>query len=198
MEIFDFDLSRLRRLEEGEWSKVYRDLATYIFNYAFRRLGGNREKAKDVTQQVFAAAVQGINSYQGDGLNLAGWITGIARNKVYKAARRESLWSFTTDEVERHAMVDTAPLPLSRLIVLEEQELAEAALGALPKHWEEVLRWRYCDELSMKEIGEKLKLSPKSAESLVRRARNGLNKAFLKLSNPPADISARVKESEVL
>ncbi len=174
--IYFVNLTGLAQLDEGAWSRVYSLLKDHVFNLAMRRTG-DRDLSLDVVQQVFMTAMATIDHFEGNGLQFAGWITGITRNVVYSALREVGMQ--TVEPVGAHPpLVDRAPLPDMNLMLIQDQEVFELALSALPRHWEEVLRWRYCEDLSLEEIGRRLELSPRSAESLVRRARNALQESI--------------------
>jgi RNA polymerase sigma-70 factor, ECF subfamily len=52
----------------------------------------------------------------------------------------------------------------------------------LPAHYADALEWKYIDEVSVQEIGIRLGLGPKAAESLLTRARSAFRDAFRALA----------------
>ena len=51
-------------------------------------------------------------------------------------------------------------------------------LDHLPQHYADALEWKYIDEIPVQEIGVRLGLGPKAAESLLTRARRAFREAF--------------------
>jgi RNA polymerase sigma-70 factor (ECF subfamily) len=82
-------LERARRREPGAWDRLvglYRPLVLFWCGRA--RLNGH--DAEDVSQEVFAAAAQGLDRFRRDqpGDTFRGWLRGITRNQVLMYYRR--------------------------------------------------------------------------------------------------------------
>ena len=60
-------------------------------------------------------------------------------------------------------------------------------LGFLPERYGDVLEWKYIDGLTVEEIGARLAIGTKAAESCLTRARIAMREAMLALGNE-ADI----------
>ena len=61
--------------------------------------------------------------------------------------------------------------PELRLLARETTTLVHVALDRLPAHYARALEWKYLEAVPVIEIGRRLELSPKAAESLLTRAR---------------------------
>ena len=55
----------------------------------------------------------------------------------------------------------------------------------MPKHYGDILEWKYVDGLSVADIAARLGVGPKAAESLLTRARNAFRERMTAL--PPAE-----------
>ncbi|MCA9446939.1 MAG: sigma-70 family RNA polymerase sigma factor [Candidatus Omnitrophica bacterium] len=179
-----FDIGKLKQHDESEWTRVYDECATAVFNFLMRRNGNRREVAKDLTQQAFLQALQSIERFDERRSNFLAWLIGIAkRDSAYYGHEKREI---ATADVEamREGSGD-APLeplgPREELARLQEDEFLEAILGTMPEQQERALRLRYLDGLSHREIGERLHLSEKAAEVTVRRGRKKLQEAFFEL-----------------
>jgi DNA-directed RNA polymerase specialized sigma24 family protein len=73
------------------------------------------------------------------------------------------------------------------LILADEQLLTGAALTSLPYRWEQVLRWKYCHDLPVAEIGAQLGISEKAVESILSRARAAFRQVYARLAQGAAD-----------
>ncbi len=68
-------------------------------------------------------------------------------------------------------------------MLADEQLLTGAALTSLPCRWEQVLRWKYCQDLSVAEIAGQLGSSEKAVESILSRARAAFRQVYARLVN---------------
>jgi RNA polymerase sigma-70 factor (ECF subfamily) len=205
-------LEALRGRNREAWSAVYRDHADRVYQYALYRVRGDRESASDVVQEVFVRAIEGIGTFRGGEDRLVSWLRGICRRVLARRAReaargkgnRHTLGS-GNDEAgndEKTAegrmvtgtgwksgggteAVDPNPRADEALARKEEQRLTAAALTALPPRWEKALRWKYCDDVAVREIGERLGISEKAAESVLSRAREAFRAMYVRILNHP-------------
>jgi DNA-directed RNA polymerase specialized sigma24 family protein len=56
--------------------------------------------------------------------------------------------------------------------------LVQRVLDHLPSHYASVLEWKYIDDIPVQEIGTRLGLGAKAAESLLTRARAAFREGF--------------------
>lgn len=179
-----FDIKKLKRLDESEWTKVYDEYASAVFSFLMRRIGNRRELAKDLTHQAFLTAFQNIGKFDERRTNFLAWLIGIAKRDNYYFAheKRECPTPNVNWVSEENGKEQSLTLnPREELARLQEDEFLEAILGAMPEQQELALRLRYIEELSHREIGDRLNLSEKAAEITVRRARRRLQLAFFDL-----------------
>ena len=181
MESLNFDIKKLKRRDEAEWTKVHSQCVHAVFSFLMRRTGNRVEAAKDLTQQAFLNAYNSIHNFDEGRANFLAWLLGIARRDNYylKHEAREITSSEMTAMSEEWGKDRTPSLnPREEMTRLQEDEFLEVILGMLPEQQERALRLRYVEELSHKEIGKRLNLSEKAAAETVRRGRLKLQKAF--------------------
>lgn len=70
-----------------DFGLVYRTNLDVVLAFCFRRLG-DRERAADLTAEVFAAALIGRHRYSASRGSVRQWLLGIAAKKVVDAQRR--------------------------------------------------------------------------------------------------------------
>lgn len=193
----DVPLQAMRNREPAGWAAVYEQLADRVFQHAMYRLGGDREAAEVMTQEVFLRAIESIDSYDPHKGTLLNWLRGICRRAIarrHRASHPERVQampvSSCTDGSDcRFEPVDPQPGPDEQLILADEQLLTGAALTSLPCRWEQVLRWKYCNDLPVAEIGARLGISEKAAESILSRARAAFRQVYRRLSQAgPANL----------
>ena len=181
MENPHFDIKKLKRRDEAEWTRVHDECADAVFSFLMRRTGNRREAAKDLTQQAFLTAFKNIHKYDEKRAGFLTWLLGIAKRDNYYFGHES--WEIATLEVgllneESRGRQSYELSPREEVSLLQEDEFLEAVLGTMPEQQEMALRLRYIEDLSHKEIGERLQLTEKGAEMTVRRARRKLQEAF--------------------
>jgi DNA-directed RNA polymerase specialized sigma24 family protein len=55
-------------------------------------------------------------------------------------------------------------------------------LDHLPRHYDQVLEWKYIAGLSVNEIAQRMSMTTKAAESLLSRAREAFRDGFAELA----------------
>ena len=186
----DWTLSR-RMLagDEPAFRELFEQFFPRLYRFALARLDGDREQAREVVQLTFCKAFEGLDSYRGES-SLYGWFCQICRNAIIDRGRdrQHELGYFSLPEEDEtlEAILDTlhapaADEPESRLWRAELVRLIQTALDCLPDHYGDVLEWKYVDGLSVKEIGDRLAIGTKAAESCLTRARVAFREAIAAL-----------------
>jgi RNA polymerase sigma factor (sigma-70 family) len=124
--------------------------------------------AADLTAETFAAALRGADSYRAEAPDAAGWLFGIARNKLIDSLRRGKV----DDLARRKLHLDPLALDDDDLVAVEtrvageaqEERLAEL-LAALPESQREAILARVVRDRSYTEIAATLNTS----EAVVRK-----------------------------
>ncbi len=147
-------------------SKVY----TYIY-----LIVRNRELTEDIFQDTFIKAIATIQQgrYVESGKFLA-WINRIAHNLIIDHFRREKNENtFSADGID-YDIVNNAKLSEKSVedTISNEQVLQDVVhlIDLLPKSQQHVIRMRYFEDLSFKEIAEKTNVSINTALGRMRYA----------------------------
>jgi RNA polymerase sigma-70 factor (ECF subfamily) len=169
--VLDGDRVAFRRLFDRFFPRLYR--------FAIARVGGDREAARDIVQQTFCRAIEGLDGYRGEAA-LYTWFCRICHRLVidhYRARGQEVRHIVhIEDSPQFQAILDAMTGPeLDRPDVevwrRDVKRAVQATLDRLPEHYAAVLEWKYIEEASIAEIAERLAVGPKAAESLLTRAR---------------------------
>jgi len=135
-----------------------------------RRLAPRRDLVDDLVQEVFLAAFNGLQSFQGTS-SLRSWLLGIARHKVEDYYRSQLRVPMSLDDEER-------PEPAAGDLSVEElldkanaESRTHAVLQQLPEPYGLVLLWRYWENRSARQIAEATGKTEKAVERLLARAR---------------------------
>jgi RNA polymerase sigma-70 factor (ECF subfamily) len=163
----------VRAGDEMAWQACYEANFSRLYAYVLWRCAGLRDRADDITQETWLAAVRRLGDFDPARSSLLTWLRGIAANLVRNHFRKER--SRLTQPL---AQTDVAEPTDNRVDSREQAERIAQALAQLPDHYEAVLRAKYLDGLSVAEIATGRKESNGAVESLLVRARQAFRKAF--------------------
>jgi len=202
----DSDLAR--RLRDGQDAAFDEFFAAYfprLYRFARVRLGGDDDAAEEVAQTTVIKALAKVDTYRGEAA-LFTWLCSFCRREITAWCERTGKAgrvSLADDSPETRAVLD-AIAALSRDDPEREYErrelsrLVHATLDHLPGKYGEVLAWKYLEGASVEEIGRRLGLGYKAAESLLTRAREAFRQAFAVMSGGqlqrPSVIAGPVEE----
>ena len=182
-------LSRCRKGHTEAFGEVVSHYQDAIFNVVIRMIG-NREDARDVTQDVFIRAFRRIKSFQGRS-SLATWLYSIAVNQSISERRRRGTASRAGD-VQMSALdgrddgapydpPGDGPAPDERLGADETRRRIEQAIAELDEDYRSVVVLRDIEGLDYASIGEALNCSRGTVKSRLHRARLELRRKLAKL-----------------
>jgi RNA polymerase sigma-70 factor, ECF subfamily len=182
----DLDLARrLRTGDESAFEEFFAEYFPRIYRFARVRLGGDDEAAEEVTQTTLIRALAKVGTYRGEAA-LFTWLCTFSRHEIsawFKCAGKTPTVSLADDSAETRAVLD-AIAALSRDHPDQEYErrelsrLVHATLDHLPGNYSNALAWKYLEGRPVEEIGRRLGLGYKAAESLLTRARQAFREAF--------------------
>ena len=137
-------------------------------------------ESQDLLQQTLLKAFRKIEQFEGSGRDsLMGWLATIAWNEIrdqadyYQRLRRDArlrqTWVSGFDPAARQLHTE-----VSRIALNEETRLLVAAMDRLTESHREVIVLRRFEELSFREIGQRLDRTPEAARKLFARAMSTL------------------------
>lgn len=146
------DPSRFAELYEANFDRVYW--------FVVRRVP-TREEAEDVTAEVFHQALAGLASFEWQGTPFVAWLLGIASHLIagrwQRAANRTEV---SADEAESLGVPEQA----------ERQAMLTQLVDRLPDDQRHVVRRRFLDQRSIREIAQELGRSEGAIKQLQFRA----------------------------
>ncbi len=139
--------SAYKYLLDKYWKDIYR--------FQQSRLN-NKNDAEDITIQTFAKAFDNLQQFNSK-YDFKNWLIMISK-QVYIDSQRKKRHNFISikEEKEVFLMPDKELAPDERMIL--EQNLLELkkSINQLKPHYQEVIKLRYFDDLSYKEISDKI------------------------------------------
>jgi len=144
----------------------------------FGRRIGDRHDCEEVVADTLLSAIDSLPLFSGKS-KLSTWVMAIAKHELVDYYRRKKIKTFVFSHfpfLER--LVSKA---LSPELALEEKEAKKKIAQAFEKTsegYQHILRLKYMDGLSMREIAERLEMTVKAVESKLSRARKAFRKHF--------------------
>lgn len=166
------DLEQLRQRDTRVWDQLYQSCASRTYRVLYHITKAERSVLEELNQAVWLAAIESVAGIDGTRGTPQDWILGIARFHALSYLRRKyrnrvvavgcgSGWAAA--EVDAEAELRTERLGLIR-----------ACIESLPENWQYILRQKYEQGLSVKEIAESNDCTVKAVESILSRSRRRL------------------------
>ena len=162
-------ISAIRARDRKATAVFVADYADGLYAYLHRRLAPRIELAEDLLHEVFVTAFESIDNLR-EPSALRSWLYGIARHKVedhYRKVLRDAIPSNDTEAVAPAVEADFEQL-------LDDERLVQKirhVMAELEEDYRTVLRWRYWEQRSTREMAAQLDRTDKAIERLLARAR---------------------------
>ena len=142
-----------------------------VFNYLYYRTL-NRALSDDLVGDVMLKIVRNHESFDATKGNLDAWVFRIARNELFSYFRKKR------DTVDIDSVSDAAFAETDDPDGLEEQGImVQAALKALTDDERELVYLKHWEQLSNKEIAERMGTNPSTVSTHLWRANEKMRKA---------------------
>lgn len=179
------DLELLNGLAQGDPSagrQFVDDHQLKVYNVCYSFLQ-NEHDAQDVAQEVFIEAIRNAGKFRGDA-KLSTWLYRIAVNRSLNHLRdnkKRRFWkeidSFFNFKVASDLQSGSEPnFASDKLEQKEQQLLIGEAIKSLPEKQRTAFTLNKLEDLSYSEVAEVMNTTLSSVESLIHRARLGLQK----------------------
>jgi RNA polymerase sigma-70 factor (ECF subfamily) len=147
--------------------KKYKDsLLTVV-----KRKAKNPKDAQDIVQETFISALNSLPNFEFRS-SLFSWLCSIAHHETVDYYRKEKLKTILFSKFPfLKDWADQSLGPEGDSLKQELKEEIKNILAELSEGYEQILRLKYIEGLSMKAIAKRLKISPKAVESKLYRAR---------------------------
>ena len=140
-----------------------------IYRYCYYRTDGDRYCSEEATAETFFLVVkqwETVKDFNED--RLRAWLYGVARNKIKEVRREQKTSTESLSEERCRALIDEENIHKEPPDEEEEYErfvqyIKQIRLQLKPKEWN-LFRMRVVEEMSHREIGEKLGISENAAK----------------------------------
>ena len=160
-----------------------------VFSQAIK-FTGNQEEAEDLTQEIFLKAFEALSTFKGES-QFSTWIFSIARNQILMKHRKESsrpqiahedveeVHNKYFDKIKKWREQIT---PEMQILKQEMNAKIASLLSRLPANYKNPLMLYYFENMSYKEISEKLDIKVNTLKSYIFRGKE-LMKDWLQKDN---------------
>jgi RNA polymerase sigma-70 factor (ECF subfamily) len=154
------------RAETGaDFLDDYEISAPVVFSYLYRACSGERQRAEDLTQETYAAALAAWRRGTAEATSVPYLLT-IARNKMIDGYRKMARDSCGVDRLARRGIPTDDDLADN----VANRETVLACLRRLPPMQRAVVALRFVDDLSLADTAAAIGKRLAAVESLQRRA----------------------------
>lgn len=180
-------IEQLKQGNELAFKKLVDNYQKLVVNTCYG-LVQNREDAEDIAQDVFVEVYRNIDKFRADA-KLSTWLYRIAVNRSLNHIRdnkKHKWFSAFEDEVAAknkallQVKTDESDEPEYDLENRQRALILKEAINSLPKNQKVAFTLSKYEELSYQEIAAVMDLSVSSVESLLFRAKKGLQKKLYK------------------
>jgi RNA polymerase sigma-70 factor, ECF subfamily len=183
------DLELVRRMiasDEEAFARFFDTAYPALYRFALARLDLDHDAAGEIAQAAVCKAIRKLHTFRGEAALLT-WLCTFCRHELYdyhKQRDRRQHVELIEDEPEIRAALESLRVadesdPEAALDRTRLRLLVQRVLDHLPTHYAEALEWKYIDDVPVQEIGVRLGLGTKAAESLLTRARRAFRDGFL-------------------
>jgi RNA polymerase sigma-70 factor, ECF subfamily len=175
------DLVRgLRAGRHDAFERLYGEYHAPIYNLCARVLG-DREEAKDVTQEVFIKAFDQLPATDAESFGLRTWLYRVATNACFNQLRSRRKLDDGGDAGLAQAASAVDEFERAQTVALVEQ-----SLGEMNERYRTALVLKDLQGLPPEEIAEVMEVSRANADVIVHRARASFKTIFAKLAGSDA------------
>lgn len=183
-------VKRLLRGEEAAFEEFFHGYFPRLYRFALARLSYDEDAAEEIVQATLCQALSVLGTYRGEAA-LFTWLCTLCRREMSARFKRQAREPLARESLDGSPETRAALESLAAVLeegpedTLRRKEIArivQAILDFLPGGYGDALEWKYALGLSVQEIADRFKISPKAAESLLTRARQAFRREFTSMT----------------
>lgn len=161
-------------MERSGFEAFYQTNVKRVYRFLYFRVGGNKEIAEDLTQDVFVKALQAFESFDPN-ISQTSWILTIARNHLINQLEKTKP-SVNLEDVEN--ILPDCLDALEKMSCKEDERRLFQALRGLPEEDARLVRMKYLEGWQYEEIAEQTRKAAGTLRVQAHRALKCLKKAL--------------------
>ena len=147
--------------DPSRFAELYQQNFERVYAFILRRVQ-ERAQAEDLTSEVFHQALKNLNRYEWRGVPFAAWLLRIASNAIADHMRQAAR--------EQNLAEDEDVDPKAGMQAVEQRATLFALVSTLPADQQTVIRMRFAEEKSIREIAQALGRTEGAVKQLQFRA----------------------------
>ena len=166
-------------MDKKEFSgKVYWKYKKRLKNFISQRIN-NPQDIEEILQETMVAAFESFSRFSGKS-SVFTWLCGIAKHEIADFYRKRKIKTIFFSRLPwLEGLANGALGPEQILLRKEFEEKVKEVMASLSEGYQQVLRLKYYQSLTVVQIAQKLNETVKAVESRLFRARKAFSKAFL-------------------
>jgi len=169
---------KIKNMIEKDFKRIYQKYQERLLNFIFIKIE-KREDAEEILQNTMISAFESLPLFKG-GSSFYTFLCSIAKHEIADFYRRRKIKTFLFSHFP--VLENIVSQALSPERALEQKEIKGKVVNTLKRlseGYSRILRLKYIDGLSYKQIAKKLKKSVKAVESKLSRARKAFAQIYL-------------------
>lgn len=156
-------------MQKPDFEQFYQAHFEKIYRFVLFRVAGVRERAEDLTSEIFIKALRNYDSYD-PARSISAWIYTIARNHLANSYR-DAKATVSMDDEEGPDDLGVIPSDALRMVMRHAAASdLERALAILSDEQRRIVVMRFIEGWSYRDLGKELKRSPAALRVAVFRA----------------------------
>lgn len=167
------------QLNKKDFEVLYKKYYERILKFVYQRLD-SKEKAYDITHQVFLKALVALDKYEVKQVPFSAWLHRIAINELntfFRKNSRERTLNVNTDDLAEMATEVVNENPETKLTLLTK------IISTLPEDELQLIEMRFFEKKSFREIGEVISATENNTKVKTYRLLNKIKKLIQKEEN---------------
>lgn len=153
------------KLDVQTFLEVFKKFNGQIYGYVYLRVSKNRAVAEDLTQEIFIKAWQNRDKFNAKISSIKTWLYTIAHNRVIDHWRKAKIDTLDIEVIEHGVNGNES--------TVEDELMSEHVLNQLHKldsSDQDLITWRYIQELEIEEISEIIGKNYNTTKVAIHRA----------------------------
>jgi RNA polymerase sigma factor (sigma-70 family) len=186
----DSDSQLVKRIKGGDreaLAALYGRYLPSLWRYVHAQLRGDDPTSRDVVSETFLAAIRNLTETNVSVTSVGSWLIGIARHKLADYRRLSSKQLGTTPP----DLLGQENDPAQSFDASDTRCIIARVMDRLDDLERTVLEWKYIEELSVREIAQRLNRTDKAIEAMLYRARHSFKALYQEMLARDSDRTRR-------
>lgn len=182
MKDVQFAINRAKNQDQKAFNEIFHSHWEYLYNFQLKRTA-NCELAEEISIMTFAKAFDRIETFDSS-YDFKTWLSTISKNiqidLIRKKNKKSAIKTISIDDDYESSSINSNPSPEEILITNQNVETLLSNIKTLKQDYRMILKLRFFEDLSYKEISKKLDQPINTIKVKLLRAKNLLQEKIEK------------------